>query len=211
MKGLIWKDLLVQRGNGVYLFLVMLLMTTLLGFIGQSISQLLITNGTIILILMITQGFGYDHTSKWDVLATSMPLKRSSFVLAKYAFAFLGTLFIAICFVLPALIIEKESLQIAMAVFFGYISFMLVFFSFALMIYFVFGVKKAYYVMPLSIGGFMAGFIMIFEEEENRAFLVNYVQKFSAEMLALQFAALVLIMVGVSIMISIRAFAKKDF
>ncbi|MDO4711691.1 MAG: ABC-2 transporter permease [Peptostreptococcaceae bacterium] len=210
MKGLLWKELLAQKAAGLYVFLVLIVIAIPLTMVGQSPDRTFVTNGTILLILMITQSFGYDYTSKWELFATSMPLKKSSFVLVKYLFAFLGTLVIAVFLVLPALLIKKADREIMLMVFFGYICFIQVFIGIGSAVNFVFGVQRGYYVMVLLIGAIVGGSVLIFKEESNRSLLANYIAKFSIEMLLLQIVLLSAILVGLSMLISIRSFAKKD-
>lgn len=85
MKGLIFKDFLSMKKQGI-IMLLMLACFTIASISSNSISFML---GflTIFTVTLVFNAFSYDDFYKWDLLARALPVTQKQIVLARYLYA----------------------------------------------------------------------------------------------------------------------------
>lgn len=200
MKGLLYKDFLTQKATVGKLSFALLFLFLFLFALGQSTGQILITCITLLLVMTVSQSFWHDHASKWNTLVLSLPLKRKTIVLEKFAFSFVNVL-IAAAVVVPSVYLFEKSWRTALMVGVAYTVVIMLILSIILSAHFIFGPEKSRIITPFATGSLPVG-IMIFYDNANARHIFS-------DLLA-KTGIILLVILGL-IWLSIRFFEKKEF
>ncbi len=209
MKGLIKKDLLMIRGNihAIILFLIVF------SFICLDNSQILLFIPLFICCMIFISTFSYDDYNKWDAYAATLPIQKKDIVKAKYITNFIIILLglvLSVAIVFTFYLIGrnddiKSSFDVLLGSLIGIVFFQSILYPFI----YKFGVEKGrigifVLVFGISIVMAMVGRYVNFSfPEEVTLFLDNW--------LWLVTIGLVLLMMGISYIVSKKIYLKKEY
>lgn len=111
MRGMIYKDFLVQRKQLGY-YGVFFLVYTLLAVTGVMPAAIMYTMTVLIGMMVPMASFSYDDLARWNKYAAATPAGRRGIVAAKYVFSLLSVLAAAVlsALLLAALVLLKPEL-----------------------------------------------------------------------------------------------------
>lgn len=201
MKGLLYKDFLTQKATVGKLFFTLIFLFLFLFALGQSPAQVLITCVTLLTVMAPSQSFWNDHTSKWNALVLSMPLKRKTLVLARFAFAFISVLIAATAVVVPSVYLLQKTWRMALIIGAAYTVIIMLILSIILSAHFIFGPEKSRIITPFATGSLPVAFMIFYDNASPRHIFSNLLAKTGI---------IVAVILGL-VMLSIWFFEKKEF
>ncbi|HPE16100.1 MAG TPA: ABC-2 transporter permease [Oscillospiraceae bacterium] len=215
MKGFVLKDLFLL-GSIWRNYLPMILIYAVISAFSSSAS-ILTTLLCLLIILIPTTTFTYDEAAKWDMLALTMPVRRSQIVGAKYAvsllIALVGTVITAlVMFAVSFFPTVKWDIMEQLPALPAGLAVALVVISIMLPLLFKFGIAKARITLLLVMAA-MGAAILLFSVGPAAASLGHILTLLSTHIsavIALSFVFVCLVML-LSYRISCRIYQKKEF
>ena len=202
MRGLLIKDIINMKAQTKILVLLIVFQF----FVAISIENTSMLGGIIAIMaaMLPITAMAYDEKAKWDRYALTMPITRRDLVLSKY---YLGLGFSVIAFALNFIINLilgyyplKEILLLTSILFGAGILFLI----FVLPVMFKYGVEKGRIVMMLLIFSPTAAAILL-----QKVDIAPPSQAFLDQLVYVVPAALV-VLLGLSILLSMRIYQKKE-
>lgn len=206
MKGILYKDFLVLKKQGV-IILGCLLLYGIIALFGGNDSSIFSFAVVFLGTMLPVTALAYDEQAKWDKYALSMPVSRTEMVVSKYllcliVFAVAGILNLGVELIQKKGIIDMDAVLVSLAV----LSLGILYVSVMLPLLFRFGVEKGR-LMILLVVFVPAGIFMLLD------WAGVSVPKSNTEMTVLlkilpvvALAALIL-----SVLVSVAIYQKKEF
>lgn len=202
MKGLILKDLLILKKQAK-IYLIMIVFFAINALATRNFSFLA---GMVCMFcaMMPVTALSYDERANWDKYALSMPVSRKDMILSKYLLGIITTsigLATLILFQITLFKVTKEDTLITFIMF----GISIIFLSILLPTLFRFGVEKGRILMLLiffipTLLGVGISKLGLPEHRANDLKLLLY-----------SFPFIILIALGLSLYLSLRIYAKKEF
>ena len=214
MKGLLIKDFLNLKKN----FKIFGILTLIYGFMAftSGDSSFFSTIFTMLFAIMTLSLYSYDDMAKWDSYALTMPISKDMIVQGKYLMmlllTFIGATFsilitIIICLTSPgkSLLPAFQSCGIVSAI-------VIIFYSLTIPIITKLGVEKARiilfaaYLIPFAIVMLLKKAVKNFTISDDIMEFLQFIQEYSYIIIPI----VILLILGVSYLISIRIYRKKE-
>ncbi len=202
MRGLLIKDIINMKAQTKVLILLIVFQF----FVALSIENTSMLGAIIAIMaaMLPTTAMAYDEKAKWDRYALTMPITRRDLVLSKY---FLGIGFSVIAFIFNILLNFILGYYPAKEIFILSAAFLgagLLFLTLVMPVMFKYGVEKGRIVMMIMIFSPTAVAVLL-----QKANLAPPSQAF-LDQLVYVIPAVLVVLLGLSILLSMRIYQKKE-
>ena len=217
MKGLILKDFINLKKNAK-IFSVLTLLYAFMAFTSKDTSFFSTIFSMLFAVLTLSV-YSYDEIAKWDVYALTMPVTKENIVMGKYIMmlllSLLGTFVSVIFTVILNIALGNSDVFIGINNALIGAGIVIVFYSVVLPFITKLGVEKARlilfacYIVPFGIIYFVGKAV-----EDGKVIIPNSLVKFMKTLIEhgnLLGPLFIIIALGISFLVSVRIYSKKEF
>ncbi|NLO97420.1 MAG: ABC-2 transporter permease [Peptococcaceae bacterium] len=219
MFNLVLKDLLVLKKNFLFGIVYILIMIVAFQQIGGS---MLAASIVVFSYMMVQLACAYDEKNKADILLNSLPLNRSTIVIARYISTFIFTAISIVYYLLLSGLIKVLHLPlkvypVSLEGILGALFALILVCGIYLPIFFKMGyIKSKLLNFVLFFGVFFGGAILLQElitnkDQSTLQRVVQFLNEQSTMQVAVEISAVMILLLFISFMFSLRNYKKREF